>query len=76
MELQVAQEKARAICRKYALDAEVFARVDVGGSIIVHIIDPSKPDRSAIDCPKERLLRIESELKNEILDCEVYVGSL
>ena len=78
MNLQTTRGKARAICQKHGLDAEVHELVGRRGQIIVEVVDPNKTDRTTIDVPQEVLHQVAVELENEIPGCRVWglIGGL
>ncbi len=73
MDVQRAQEKARVVCQKYGLDAEVYELGGAGGQIIVGIIDPSRPDKSAASYPEERLRALVAELESAMPGCRIML---
>jgi hypothetical protein len=68
---QAAYAKARSICQRHGLDAEVFELPGPGGEVVIVIIDPSRPDKSVISYAEEILRAVQIELENELPGCRI-----
>jgi hypothetical protein len=61
---RLALERARVICQKYRLSAELQP-LD-GGEIGIAIVNPNEPRGSVLNTPEDIVRQLESELKREI----------